>query len=239
MAKKESTIVNMVVTMLVVTFLSSAILGFMNMVTEEPIRLAKEAAVKELIQKVIPEFDNNPAVEKVTRLSSDGLGNLNFYPGKIGGELKGVAVETYTMKGFTGKIVLMVGLKPDGTITQIEVLDHAETPGLGDKMDSQKSDFNVQFRGKNPADFKLKVTKDGGNVDAITASTISSRAYCDAVQRAYDTYMEKKDSLFTSIAEPVVLENETSADSLASSDSTAEDIAGAAVIDTITKGGNQ
>jgi electron transport complex protein RnfG len=72
------------------------------------------------------------------------------------------------------------------------VLAHKETPGLGDKMDASKSDFPLQFKGKNPADFKLHVTKDGGNVDAITAATISSRAFCDAVERAYVTFQKEK-----------------------------------------------
>ena len=82
----------------------------------------------------------------------------------------------------------MVGLLPDGSINNISVLEHKETPGLGDKMQKSKSTWSDQFNGKNPANYKLKVTKDGGDVDAITAATISSRAYCDAVQRAYDTF---------------------------------------------------
>ena len=92
------------------------------------------------------------------------------------------------MKGFSGKIELMVGFLDDGTIENTAVLMHKETPGLGDKMDQKKSDFSLQFIGKNPVDFKLKVKKDGGDVDAITAATISSRAFCDAVQRAYDVF---------------------------------------------------
>ncbi len=66
-----------------------------------------------------------------------------------------------------------------------EDLDHKETPGLGTKM--TEPEFKEQFTGKNPAEFTLKVKKDGGPVDAITAATISSRAFCDAVQRAYNT----------------------------------------------------
>jgi electron transport complex protein RnfG len=58
-------------------------------------------------------------------------------------------------------------------------------------MDAKKSNFPLQFMGKNPADFKLAVTKDGGDVDAITAATISSRAFCDAVDRAYKTFMKE------------------------------------------------
>ena len=69
-------------------------------------------------------------------------------------------------------------------------MQHKETPGLGDKTDSKKSNWNKQFREKDPSKFSLVVSKDGGDVDAITAATISSRAYCDAVQRAYDVFIE-------------------------------------------------
>lgn len=82
----------------------------------------------------------------------------------------------------------MVGFLPDGTIHRVETLSHNETPGLGDKIDRSKSDFSVQFEGKNPRTFRLAVRKDGGDVDAITASTISSRAYADALTRAYHVF---------------------------------------------------
>jgi electron transport complex protein RnfG len=79
---------------------------------------------------------------------------------------------------------------PDGTIKGVEVLTHKETPGLGDKMEKSKSNFSVQFEGKNPKTFKMMVKKDGGDVDAITASTITSRAFTDAVNRAYNAYIK-------------------------------------------------
>jgi electron transport complex protein RnfG len=101
-------------------------------------------------------------------------------------------VETFTNQGFSGNFKLMVGFAPDGTIIDIAVIQHSETPGLGSKMEKGKSDFSLQFKGKNPATFKLAVKKDRGDVDAITASTITSRAYCDAVARAYRAFMESQ-----------------------------------------------
>jgi electron transport complex protein RnfG len=79
----------------------------------------------------------------------------------------------------------MAGFRPDGTIINISVLEQKETPGLGTKM--AEPAFKDQFNDKNPDQFKLKVKKDGGQVDAITAATISSRAFCDAIQKAYNT----------------------------------------------------
>ncbi len=82
----------------------------------------------------------------------------------------------------------MVGMLPDGTINQIFVLEQKETPGLGTKIKDPK--FKDQFLKKNPASWKMLVKKDGGEVDAISAATISSRAFCDAVQKAYDSFMK-------------------------------------------------
>jgi electron transport complex protein RnfG len=136
------------------------------------------------IKQVVPEFNNNPN-DEMYRLPTGEGDSLDVYPAKNDGKLVGYAVNTYTKKGFSGNISLMAGFKPDGTIVNITVLEQKETPGLGTKM--TESQFKDQFNNKNPSLFNLKVKKDGGPVDAITAATISSRAFCDAVQRAYNT----------------------------------------------------
>ena len=154
----------------------------------------EEKKIRDAIAAVVPEFDNNPSETKVVQ--QDGDKEIVIYTAKKGDEVSGYAIETYTKKGFGGEISLMVGFLSDGTIYRVETLSHNETPGLGNKIERSKSDFSVQFEGKNPEDFKLSVKKDGGDVDAITASTISSRAFCDAVERAYEVYktISKNDS---------------------------------------------
>lgn len=186
MAKKESNLKNMLVALTMITLIASAALGGIYELTKEPIAAAKLEKKNNAIRQVIPDFDNNPT-EEVYKHAADG-DTLYFYPGKSGGNIVGTAVETFTNKGFSGEIKVMVGFLPDGTINDVVVLEHAETPGLGDKMEKSKSDWTVQFQGKDPESFRLMVTKDGGDVDAITASTISSRAFCDAVTRAYETF---------------------------------------------------
>lgn len=188
MAKKESTLINMVIALFVITLAASAALGGVYELTKEPIAAAKLEKKNNAIGKVIPQFNNVPTDEEYKiPLNGD---TLYFYPGRVDGELVGTAIETFTMMGFNGEIRIMVGLLPDGTIHDVALLDHHETPGLGDKMDRRKSDWSVQFQGKtNSDDFKIAVTKDGGDIDAITASTISSRAFCDAVVRAHTTYL--------------------------------------------------
>ena len=188
MAKKESTLINMVIALVAVTFAASTSLGFIYQITKEPIAAARLAKKMDAIQNVLPEFNNEPNME-VYKIPVDG-DTLYLFPAKVDGGLIGTAIESFTTQGFTGKIRIMVGLLPDGSIYDVAVLEHKETPGLGDKMERKKSDWGIQFKGKDPRNFNISVKKDGGDVDAITASTISSRAFCDAVNRAYNTYME-------------------------------------------------
>lgn len=188
-SKKESSFINMVLTLFVVTAVAALALGAVYTATKEPIALAKKKKLEAAIQQVLPAFDTIMA-QKVG--DAEGKDSLQFYYAEDKGTQIGVAVKTYTNKGFSGLVEVMVGFLDDGTISNTAILSSKETPGLGDKLDVKKSDFPNQFIGKNPATFKLKVKKDGGDVDAITAATISSRAFCDAVQRAYDTFEKEK-----------------------------------------------
>jgi len=192
MAKKESNLKNMFIALLVITFVASASLGGIYELTKEPIAAAKLEKKNNAIRQVIPEFDNSPTAD-VYKKAVDG-DTLYFYPGMKGDEPVGTAVETFTNLGFSGEIKVMVGFLPNGTINDVAILEHEETPGLGDKMERKKSEWSVQFQGKNPETFRLSVKKDGGDVDAITASTISSRAFCDAVARAYETFKSINDN---------------------------------------------
>jgi electron transport complex protein RnfG len=184
MAKTESTFKNMVMSLTFISLAASACLGFVYEFTKKPIELSNLNKKLEAIKQVVPEFTNNPN-EEMYRLPTGEGDSLDIYPAKKDNEIVGYAVSTYTKKGFSGNINLMAGFKPDGSIVNITVLEQKETPGLGTKMTEPQ--FKNQFNDKNPAQFNLKVKKDGGQVDAITAATISSRAFCDAVQRAYNT----------------------------------------------------
>jgi len=167
-----------------ISLISSACLGFVYELTKKPIELSNLNKKLAAIKEVVPEFTNNPNDEMYRLPTSDG-DSLEIYPAKKDNVLVGYAVNTYTKNGFSGNISMMAGFKPDGTIINITILEQKETPGLGTKM--VEPQFRDQFINKNPAEFVLKVKKDGGPVDAITAATISSRAFCDAVQRAYNT----------------------------------------------------
>lgn len=192
MAQKESTFLNMFLTLLVVTGVAALALGGVYTVTKTPIELAKKAKQEAAIAMVVPEFTNKPGEEAIDLVSADGF-PLKLFPARnADGQLVGVAIESVTMNGFSGEIRVMVGLKPDGEIVNYQVLAHKETPGLGTKMDDWfKTDVKKQsILGKNPASVNFTVSKDGGDIDAITAATISSRAFLDAVTRAHKTFID-------------------------------------------------
>lgn len=189
-SKRESNFINMVITLFLVSAIAALALGGVYTVTKEPIALAKKKKLEAAIKTVLPEFDN---IETVMVGLGEGEDSLTYYIASKNDEVIGTAIKSYTMKGFSGKIEIMVGLLQDGTINNTAVVSHKETPGLGDKMDVAKSDYPIQYMGKNPATYNLLVTKDGGDVDAITAATITSRAFSDAVQRAYDSFISEKE----------------------------------------------
>lgn len=177
---------NMVLVLFLITLFASGAVAVVYKLTEEPIAQAKGAKTSTAIGEVVPEFDNDIASTAKT-VEIDG-GAAIVYTAEKGGSAVGYAVETFTNNGFSGLIKLMVGFLPDGTINGIQVLQHAETPGLGSKMEEPGNVLTASFEGNNPANLKMSVRKDGGDIDALTASTITSRAYVEAVERAYKVF---------------------------------------------------
>ena len=184
MAKKPSTLINMVVALLVITAVSGGLLGLVYGMTKDTIAEVDQKKNAAAIAEVLGT-DENSRLETVTK--DDLTYNLAY---DAQGNLLGAAVKTFSNAGFSGRIELMVGLLADGTINKVSVLQQSETPGLGANMVNPK--FKDQFDGKNPASFKLSVKKDGGDVDAITAATISSRAFSEAVKLACEGFEANK-----------------------------------------------
>ena len=179
----------MLLSLTIICLVAGAILAGVNMYTTGPIAASKAAALEAAIKAVTPEFDNKPSEDAYMAVTGDG-DSLKIYPATKGGEFVGAAVESNTKKGFSGEIKVIVGFDKEGKVLNYSVLQHAETPGLGAKMQEWFStDKNKQsVLGRSLSAGPLKVTKDGGNVDAITAATITSRAFLDAVNRAYSAF---------------------------------------------------
>ncbi|MDD4922042.1 MAG: RnfABCDGE type electron transport complex subunit G [Bacteroidales bacterium] len=190
MAKLESSFKNMVLVLCGISILAAGALGVVYDLTQEPIKAAELANQEAAIKAVTSGFNNAPVKEKYVLISPEG-DSLMCFPAKQDGKLTGVAIESFSNKGFHGEIKVMVGLDPSGKILNYSVVKHTETPGLGSKMsDWFKTDKNRQsILGLDPGKNKVWVSKDGGEVDAITAATITSRAFLDAIDRAYRSYM--------------------------------------------------
>ena len=172
MKKLESSLKNMALALTGFSVVAGAILGWVNKVTAEPIAQANAKTLSDAIAVVVPGFDNNPAEA----------------PETIGGEFIGAAVESSSM-GFGGELKVLVGFDVEGNIIDYSLLSHVETPGLGSKAaDWFKKGAKGDITGKNPGEAPLVVSKDGGQIDAITASTITTRAFLAAVNSAYGAY---------------------------------------------------
>lgn len=180
----------MVLVLTGVAVVTGAILAYVNHVTEEPIKAQKEKTLADGIKSVMGGGDLK-VVKTDTVKQNDAKGKeltyIIYQTQDANQKDLGAAVES-TTGGFGGNLKILVGFDPEGKILGYTLLEHAETPGLGAKADKwfqkgQKGDII----GKNPKE-KLSVSKDGGQVDAITASTITSRAFLLAVNNAYSAY---------------------------------------------------
>ena len=205
--KKESTLINMLVALLVIAAVSGGVLGLVYGVTKDAIAEVDQKKNEAAIQTVLPL--EGEITYKADTLSYDYEGTTLTFPCNLAydanGNFQGAAVKT-SEGGFGGKIDMMVGFLADGTIKGTSVLSHSETPGLGANMTGK---FDDQFVDKNPADFKLTVSKDGGDVDAITAATITSRAFSKAVDKAYKAFEANKAQFMNNApVEEIVTETE-------------------------------
>lgn len=189
MKRLESNLLNMVLSLTLISLVAAGALGGIYSVTKEPIEKTNEANKLKAKTDVLPTYSNLTFAEP-EEVEQDGYTMVINRAFDAQGNPVGAAVETSDKNGFNGLIRLMVGFDREGNIQGYSVLEQAETPGLGANMvEWFKTDKNRQsIVGLNPANSRLEVSKDGGDVDAITAATISSRAFLRAVERAYNAY---------------------------------------------------
>lgn len=179
----KSTIKNMVLSLTIITASMGAVLAYVHDLTEEQILMTELKAKTDALALVLPPFDND-VISTAEDVTVDGdTRPVTVYTATQGDKEIGHAVESWTMDGFSGEIRVMVGFDTSGTVTGYQVLQHAETPGLGAKANDWFRD-ETGARSIIGTDKPLKVSQDGGTVDGITAATITSRAFLDAVNRA-------------------------------------------------------
>lgn len=171
-----------------VTALSGLLLGTVNHLTEKPREEAELSKTRATLTAVTEKFDNDPQAE-ATAITLPSGQTATVYPAKINGILTGAAVESRSMNGFSGEIRIMTGFDNDGRITGYKVLRHSETPGLGAKMTDWFSKRDHRgIIGRNPSEKELATSKNGGDIDGITAATISSKAFLEAVNSASEAF---------------------------------------------------
>ena len=172
----QSSFKNMSLCLLVICLVCSALLAGVYALTKEPIDAAARAKNEAAIMEVLP--DAAVTVEEERTVEFEGASYTYNLAYDEQGNTVGCAINVAPV-GFGGPIAIKVGFDVNGVIWNTKVLSQAETPGLGAKC--VEPSFSDQFKGWNPAEKDLAVKKDGGDVDAITASTITSRAYADGL----------------------------------------------------------
>lgn len=201
MAQLESSFRNMVLVLTGITLFAAATLASVYTLTKAPIAASKIAKQQNAIKAVLPAFDH--LAEPI--LINDGDEKLIIHKAyNQSNDFVGAAVESSSNNGFSGKIVVMVGFDITGSIVDYAVLDQKETPGLGTKMADwfKSDDENRNIKGKNPAIQNFTVSKDGGDIDAITAATISSRAFLFTIRNAYHAFKTNLEVTDISTSEP-------------------------------------
>ena len=191
----QSSFKNMSLCLLVICLVCSALLAGVYALTKEPIDAAAKAKNEAAIKEVLPEAA--VAIEEARTVEFEGASYVYNLAYDAQGNTVGCAIDVAPV-GFGGPIVIKVGFNAEGVIWNTKVLSQAETPGLGAKC--VEPAFSSQFKGFDPSQKKLAVKKDGGDVDAITASTITSRAYADGLSLAV--------KVFNAIAQTPMLLNE-------------------------------
>ncbi len=161
----------------------SGLLAGVYALTAEPIAKASAAKNEAAIKEVLPETAAVIEEERTVEYGGSSY-SYNLAYDEVG-NVVGCAINVAPV-GFGGPILIKVGFDANGVIWNTKVLSQAETPGLGAKC--VEPAFSGQFKGFNPAQKKLAVRKDGGDVDAITASTITSRAYADGLALAVKVF---------------------------------------------------
>ena len=181
-----------------ITAVAAFLVGLVNNVTKETIAQTEQRNKDLAKLEVLPEFEGDAEFED--KCCEIGDFKVNVTTVKAGDAVVGYAVEapSITRGGYADRITLMVGfVEKDGTtlINGIKVLKQSETPGLGANMTKEGNSLERSAVGKEPKSLKFAVSKEGGSFDALTGSTISSRAYANAVETAYAGYLWAKSEL--------------------------------------------
>lgn len=186
------------------TLVASLMLGIADLATHGAIERRQAEDTQATLSQVFPDvLHDNELLASVVHIadSAPGPNKIPVYVARKGGEVTGAAFQWTASGGYSGPILLMVGVDRDGRLLGVRVVAHAETPGLGDKIERGKSDWIVSFDGRsldNTAPERWKVRKDGGDFDQFAGATITPRAVVRGVEGALQFYRRHRDELVLS-----------------------------------------
>ena len=194
----------MVVVLFTITAISALLVGLVQDITKDAIANANQQAKNVAKYNVLgTSQDEAMVVSDTTRLIGDFEITVSTVKRTADDTIIGYAVEapSITKSGYADRITLMVGFMEENgaaIVNGVEVLSQKETPGLGANMTKAGNSLERSIVGKDAAGVTFGVTKEGGSFDALTGSTISSRAYANAIETAYAGYLWATGRLNTS-----------------------------------------
>ena len=183
--KLENSFKNMFLSLTGIALVAAFLLSAIYLLTKDTIENAKQKKQQEAIRNVLPKFDH---------FDTHVVDGLTIHRAYLNDKFVGAAVESFSPNGFSGEIRIIVGFDTAGNIINYNVLEQQETPGLGTKIVDWFKTPRGNIIGKNPSNNILKLKRDGGEIDGITASTISSRAFLEAVAAAYNAFANNLDN---------------------------------------------
>lgn len=210
MSNDKVKIFPLVLSMGIISSVAAALLAWVFLITEAPIKTAMKQKTNAALRQVLPAFDNQPSEEAVM------LGDVKFYVARKDGAITGFAGETISNKGYGGEITVLAGVAPDGTVGTVLVTKQTETPGLGTVVCGRTREKTLsglikgvketglppnrildQFNGMKASagESPWAVKKDGGTLDAITGATITSRAIGGAVFTIAEAFAQNSANL--------------------------------------------
>lgn len=186
--------------------LASALLGFADLKTHDEIVLRLAEDLQKSLEQVIPKkyYDNDLLEDKLIIASKDegiGTDETTVYVARKDGKVSAVSFMLIASGGYSGDISLIMGIDKEGQILGVRVISHAETPGLGDKIEVEKSDWILDFNGRSLQNVRVEqwqVKKDGGEFDQFSGATITPRAVVHAVYKGLRFFEQHRAELIGS-----------------------------------------
>ncbi len=207
MIKHKITVAGLLLAMFAV--LGTGLVAFTHQMTKDQIAENERQALLQSLSAMVPaeDIDNDIINDKLSVVEPDMLGGKEtiVYRGRKSGKAVAAVFTSIAPGGYSGNIKLLVAVKADGSLAGVRVVAHKETPGLGDKVETAKSDWILGFNGKslsNPTPDQWGVKRDGGVFDQFTGATITPRAIVKAVKNTLLYFKGHQDAIFAESESP-------------------------------------